>query len=141
MKIETKVERLLKVVEVLDALPTTKKFHMESWKEETLCGIVGCAAGWAASDPWFKKRGLTLQTYSSEANYKSYSPIYQGAKGFDALVKFFGLDMEAIDYLFDTPGTKKQVIERITRFARALAYQAEATKLMGNYITILEGNY
>lgn len=75
MKPEVKIERLTQLIRVLEEVKADKKpFDMLTWfsrlspvleqflvgNKKHPCGTVSCAAGWAAQDPWFKRRGFTL---------------------------------------------------------------------------------
>ena len=84
-------ERLLQVVRVLEELPKEKKFSLSTWLR---CGTNGCAVGWAASDPWFTRRGLKM------VYHDWYEPYYKDKYNNDAVCDFFGLDQEQTFDLF-----------------------------------------
>jgi len=56
------------------------------------CGTAACAAGWAGSDKWFRKRGL----YTGE-NRMTYKNI---ADSLEAVEKFFDLPNELANQIF-----------------------------------------
>lgn len=54
------VERLTRLAELVEKIPV-EEFEMSAWfKTGPSCGTIGCAAGWAALDPWFQDQGLRL---------------------------------------------------------------------------------
>lgn len=55
-----RVEQLDRVLTEMTAHERRKHFDMESWGYKNDCGTVGCAAGRAAFDPWFRRRGFVL---------------------------------------------------------------------------------
>ena len=80
MKPSVQIERLTQLIRVLEEVKADKKpFHMGFWfhhisfdgptlrnlvgNKKHSCGTASCAAGWAAQDPWFKRRGFTLVPY------------------------------------------------------------------------------
>jgi hypothetical protein len=111
---EDRDERLRQLRRVVLAAPENL-FNMNSIK----CGTAMCAAGWAASDPWFIDRGLRM--VSSEVNRTRITiadDIFLDT--FGALAEFFGIDTEDADILFaadacsDTPPISKlEVIDNI----------------------------
>ena len=113
-------ERLLQVVRVLDELPKEKKFDLLTW---LTCGTVGCAVGWAASDPWFTRRGLKM-VYCPDAvsGSREYEPHYKNEESDDAVRTFFDLDSYEIQELFYKTSyaspTKRNVIRRIKAFVK-----------------------
>lgn len=87
---------------------------------------MGCAIGWAATDPWFKRRGFKLRPFRVSTLLLfpgQYQPIYKNEFGLDAVQIFFGLnDIEARDLFFAMSykrGTKNDVIRRVEAFAKA----------------------
>ena len=107
-------ERLLQVVRVLEELPKEKKFNLSTWLK---CGTVGCAVGWAASDPWFTRRGLKM------VYHDWYEPYYKDKYNNDAVCYFFGLTIHDTHGLFYknsySEPTKRNVIRRIKAFVKA----------------------
>jgi hypothetical protein len=99
-----KVTRLMEVCRVLRELPRSKKFDLDVW---SVCGTAGCAVGWAASDPWFRRRGLTLRKVSewhgtgicfraSYSDKQQYEPILSsgvnsGVDSWTAVSVFFDI--------------------------------------------------
>lgn len=117
MKKSQQIERLQQVVRVLEKLPRNKKFDLSVWMK---CGTVGCAIGWAASDPWFTRRGLHLIRADTSGIF--YQPVYKGEVESYAIVEFFGLSLCDAKQLF-YPGryeyermSKRDVIARIKKF-------------------------
>ncbi len=129
-------ERLLQVVRVLAELPKEKKFSLYYW---SICGSIACAVGWAATDPWFTRRGFHLEKYrtaprediASEVRrilgkgkiFTTYQPEYRGWEDHHAAEQFFDLNTAEMQRLFmvssyKTP-TKRHVIRRIKAFVKA----------------------
>ena len=126
-------ERLLQVVRVLEELPKEKRFALESWN---VCNTVGCAVGWAASDPWFTRRGLCLVSptkidvrhfppsvakhFKAGAEVNDYGIYYCGRGEWTAVEVFFGHDRAQVKHLFHAGSyyqpTKRNVIRRIKKF-------------------------
>lgn len=114
-------ERLEQVIRVLEELPTGKKFSLRRWMT---CGTIGCAVGWAAMDPWFRRRGLRLEIHApcpkDRFGRSQYWPSYRGHHDFEAVSRFFGLDYLTSRELFDPrcyqDGRKRNVIARIKKF-------------------------
>lgn len=112
------VERLTKLAELLERpLPKgAPKFDMSTWYQ---CGTRACAAGHAALDPWFRRRGLKLVKLNDPR--ATHEPSYEGKTGFDALALFFDLDAEAADEIFmthDVGNSRRDVARRIRRLIR-----------------------
>ena len=122
-------ERLLKVCEVLSKVPA-KKFDLAIWIDRDrdnygkgTCGTVACAIGWAAQDPWFKRRGLRLNEYDlPKVRGFDNTPTW------DAISAFFDIDVYEVQYLFLSAHyvhydktTKYEVIERIKKFVATKA--------------------
>lgn len=134
------VERLNKLADILVEVPkyidgfagnqiTTlhreiDDFDMGAWG----CGTSACAAGIAMIHPWFRKRGLRY-FIETEANAKEgieeeRSPMYKEFTEGDALREFFGIDNEAVNFLFmpgSYPLSHQQpgyVADRIRKFAK-----------------------
>lgn len=84
------------------------KFRKKGWSprqilEPTVCQTVGCAMGWAATIPEFKKAGLKLVSYSGfHGGEIGLAEIYyKGKIGFDAAAKFFEITGVDAGMLFD----------------------------------------
>jgi hypothetical protein len=61
--LKEKIERWEHVITVLKAITPherRKHWNMGTYGEETACGTIGCAAGFVARDPWFKRRGFKM---------------------------------------------------------------------------------
>lgn len=125
MKLKRK--RLKHLIKILKAVPEDH-FDMGRWgyydSEKHGCKTAGCALGWAASDPKFRKKGLTLRSPDIsrgnvpplgdiiEANgqnlplnisdYHSFEPVDTNtdASEYSAAVSFFGLSIYQSKYLF-----------------------------------------
>jgi len=66
------------------------------------CRTVGCAMGWAATIPSFRKAGLKLR-YEKGARGDADSfatPVYEFTSGYNAIELFFDIDYQAIRILF-----------------------------------------
>lgn len=116
------VERLLQVVRVLRELPKGKRFDLGRWYK---CGSTACACGWAASDPWFRRRGLHLRKYLEEdflGEHNTHGPVFQEYTEFTAIDQFFGLSSDETEFLFNEEaykrGSRRDVIRRIEKFVR-----------------------
>ena len=122
MLVKLHAERLLQVVRVLDELPKGKQFNLFLWNR---CGTTACALGWAASDPWFKCRGLKLEkSFIDVMGLQRYRPEYKGSTGFWAATSFFSLAEEDAENLFCPSQyergkrSKRNVIRRIKAFVK-----------------------
>lgn len=56
-----RVEQLERVLNDMTPHERKRHFDMSSWGYQNACGTVGCAAGQAAFDPWFRRRGFKLE--------------------------------------------------------------------------------
>ena len=107
------IQRLEKLIEVLTEVKP-EAFDMDYWTDDRDCGTVACAAGYAASYPWFIKRGFLFEP-------DLQCPMDQNhdnATGFAACQSFFDLAPDASYYLFDPDWygrnrAPKDVIERV----------------------------
>lgn len=121
-------ERLLQVCRVLRELPPNKKFDLTHWY---VCGTTGCAIGWSAADPWFRKRGLGLTKWPHQ-NYlyprlghaTQCIPTYRTLINEAAVEEFFELTNSQVVYLFYPEsylrGNRQDVISRIESFVRRI---------------------
>lgn len=107
------VERLSHVIRILENLPSGKRFSLATWMT---CGTQACAVGWAATDPWFKRRGFTLD---------SHIPKYKDDLGWNAVNSFFHLSDDDAYYLFNMEAyhytlvrSRHHVICRIRKFIK-----------------------
>ena len=62
----TRDEKLNHLTTILASIQDYKSFEMSVWfkhanPEYVECGFAGCALGWAASDPIFRKMGLYIE--------------------------------------------------------------------------------
>ena len=120
-------ERLLQVVRVLEELPKTKRFNLRCWhKVKPFCGTEACAVGWAAADPWFKRRGLKLAVDDEDNGGRTtYEPVYRSTSGFDAAADFFSITFDEALHLFSPlqyfhgKRSRRDVIRRIKAFVKA----------------------
>jgi len=111
MKKSVQIERLTQLIRVLEEVKADKKpFDMNVWYRPLLtvcewvglvgnkkhsCGTASCAAGWAAQDPWFKRRGFTLGGFSLETYYSHEEgdkvvKMKGDGEDFEACKTFFG---------------------------------------------------
>ena len=129
-----KTEAFIQLKRVLAAVPR-RNFDLRLWAlPRPGCGTTGCAAGWAALDPWFQERGFYLASPDSfrvvhttqellavppDSRF-SLSPTYNSWRGFRALSEFFDIEGEIAEEIFSadsyppdaSPGL---VIEKIDR--------------------------
>ena len=77
-------------------------------KTNLTCGTAACAAGWAGSDPWFRKRGFYTLGYNEV--------YYKGEYSFQAVQKLFKLSNLEVYGIFANPGTPREVARRIRDF-------------------------
>jgi hypothetical protein len=92
-----KKQRLLKLADFLDQLPTPEKqFDLACWANGPLslndCGSAGCALGWATVR--FRRQGFVLTGVYSKL------PEYQGNGWYHAAVAFFDITYEEAEFLF-----------------------------------------
>lgn len=105
-------KRLLKLAELLDTVPP-KQFDMGTWK----CGTTACAAGWAASDKWFKDRGLTLIPDRYWDDPEQWEIKFGQDVAFAAAAKFFLVTYEEAELLFgNDSATPKQEAKILRKF-------------------------
>lgn len=131
--------RLLKLASILDTVPR-KKFNLEYWisnqsdEQPTTgtvneCGTAGCAIGWAMSDRGFRKAGLkpTIDDIGFFVRKHFITiPYYKGAKNFEAVALFFGIEENQAEHLFldwyypeqGNKTTPKQVAKKIRKFVK-----------------------
>lgn len=82
MKKSVQIERLTQLIRVLEEVKASKKpFNMEAWycplstmdddeksyivgNKKHSCNTASCAAGWAAQDSWFRRRGFILGDFT-----------------------------------------------------------------------------
>lgn len=124
--------RLLALAAFLRKLPR-KRFNYAMWAGEDFteksCGTVGCALGWAASMPKFRRLGLRIDA----TGIPVYGPTLDNI-GASAGMEIFGLDFSEAAYLFH-PGdeaeenaTPKYVARKIERFVAKRIKAAKAAK-------------
>ena len=112
-------ERLLQVVRVLKELPKGKRFDLGRWYT---CGTVACAIGWAASDPWFTRRGFKLERVAG-CPPNTHRPVFKGRLDFRAVETFFGTGLAQAKWLFVDASyphgaPASFVIQRIEKYVR-----------------------
>ena len=109
------IERLEQVVRVLVELPPEKKFDLQLWMR---CGTTGCAIGWAASDPWFNRRGLKLESYVPMFQQRGKPTLWE----YNAIKAFFDLSGAETRTLFYAHayarGSRSDVIRRLNSFIK-----------------------
>jgi hypothetical protein len=101
---------------------------LKAWLEANVdsgveaCGTAACACGWAASDPFFRMRGLGLRNIRGYAiDNPIFELAYEGADGYDAAAQFFHIQYDHAEFLFgpeeyaDGVGPHK-VAKRIRQF-------------------------
>lgn len=135
-QIRTGNHRLLKLAAFLRTLPR-EKFNYERWvgsdwqgKQDLSCGTTGCALGWAATMPEFRRLGLELRLSGNLAGYVTLKdegpPVGWGeenSKSYAAACRIFYLDAEESEdeYLFrpkvgEEDATPKYVARKIEKF-------------------------
>jgi hypothetical protein len=92
------IELLQQLRRVVNAAPDDR-FHMGVWCDRSLCGMVYCAAGWAAVDRWFRKNtsigdifGVSVRgfvTVESDDVFGDLAKLFELAT--DSAFKLFGL--------------------------------------------------
>lgn len=136
------VEALQRLIHILENVEKQGlPFNINSWWDihpsgfsigqdlEKPCGTAACAIGWAACDPWFKEQGLSIraEALSKSGNPKWLVPHFQGARGFEAAAKLFGIEVYVAQVLFDpheyfpdedVGTTPRDVIDRINHLIR-----------------------
>lgn len=88
-------KRLLFLADFLEQLPK-KNFNYGEWYKKDHCGTTGCALGWAATLPRFKKLGLHLH----KDKYYGRMPVCKGEYREYAAMGIFGLTAGEAEYLF-----------------------------------------
>jgi hypothetical protein len=106
-------ERLEQMVAMLRELPP-ETFNLTNWQ----CGTTACAVGHACLNPVFKEQGLNLRI-----DENGVTPAFEGALGWFAVEKFFGLNEERANHFFhrwEYPNlgktTAAEVADRIESF-------------------------
>lgn len=108
-----RLERLTKLADLLDTITPQREaaegleWSMGFWKRQEKspdCRTSACAAGWAASDPWFIERGLKLVYLPSDfAGLNHWAVVYDGTDPHDstnALAQFFHIPIEVAEAFF-----------------------------------------
>ena len=115
MSLQDRNERLLQLRRVVLAAPESR-FDMNHFR----CGTAMCAAGWAASDPWFTERGLHLAGEGDAVSVQFGEDTFDPFSAFTDLEAFFLLSTQDTERLFAAdalngtgPITKEEVIENI----------------------------
>lgn len=116
--------RLLKLAKFLRTLPR-KRFDYRTWTgsdwegaQDLSCGTTGCALGWAATMPTFRRLGLRL---IAGFGYLRGFPKVGRKVGSAAAEVLFGISVNEAEHLF-MPGfgednaTPKHVAKKIERF-------------------------
>jgi hypothetical protein len=100
-------ERLLRVADKLEgkgAYAEKGKIPKAEWDMlQWRCGSVGCAIGHCGSDPWFRRRGLTLTGRDGDPGIRG--PKVRGISaifndGFEAVADFFAISRSNAEHLF-----------------------------------------
>jgi hypothetical protein len=126
-------------VDRLNGLATQNdNFHIElkaaPIEQVRECGYAACAVGWACTIPAFRKAGLKMQSiqavYDTTVNFKM-TPRYKNAEGFEAAAKFFGIDEDVAEYLFESDAfgwSGKPRPESVARRIRKVVQDRQAGK-------------
>src|SRR5437660_12210600 len=70
-------KQLIRVLKALTPHQRKKHFIMSDWTKETSCGTARCAAGYAAVDPWFIRRGSQLAFDSQAVEVPGFDRVEQ----------------------------------------------------------------
>ena len=92
-ELRTYALRFKQLIRVLKALtPHQRKKHwiMSDWTKQTSCGTARCAAGYAAVDPWFTRRGFHLASGLNPLEGEDIGPRFGSADHWEAIRAFFG---------------------------------------------------
>lgn len=92
-------ERVRHVLRNLSQHQIDKHFNMGVWLSKESCGTVGCAAGMCALDPWFNRRGYSVDWI--EVTHTTIDPEY--FFGRDGYLQVF-VNHDAISYLRKSDG-------------------------------------
>ena len=103
-------------------------------KEIQECGYAACAVGWACTMKENRRAGLKLVATSNawdgrldDDSMIGLQPTYKGEEGYEAVAKFFGIDVDVVDYLFGATAYSKydpspaKVARRIRKVVRRRA--------------------
>src|SRR5258708_29942944 len=93
-------QRLRILADFLETQVPAERFHIGAWAKSIdfeKCGTVGCAIGWATTIPEFKAAGLSL-TWNH--HLRSILPAYEMADDWNAVMAFFGLDLDGAAHFF-----------------------------------------
>lgn len=92
------LDRLKTLRNYLTTIPESA-LYMKAWKHNSRsCGTVHCAFGWATTIDSFAKLGLRMA--DSIDCTQSIIPVFEGARGYDAAAKFFGITFDQSLFLF-----------------------------------------
>lgn len=117
--------RLLKLADFLETKVPPERFNLHTWAEghgflEGKCGTFGCAIGWAASIPAFKRAGLRLYAACGDDLHQIQ---FGEREDYPAVEAFFHLNVRASRRLFSSASYKlgdstppKLVAQRIRKF-------------------------
>lgn len=140
MQKAVRIKRLKQLKKMLinhDKIFPKIEFNLDTWKSDEVkkkgCGTAACALGSACFYKPFQKEGLEM--YGDDEF--EYMPVFQGANQWEAGAKFFGIDLEESEYLFDPaeyhkeydyaeicPGAvAKRVQELITKYQKIDEYE------------------
>lgn len=130
------IERLQQLVRVLEQVRDEKRpFDMEWWADAfdppsittpvNECGTASCAAGWAARDPWFRRRGFDMGREKSWWGFWRPAVVLKKKgrithRGFEAAIEFFALTQEEASDLFgeNHSNSIRAAITRVKRMIR-----------------------
>ena len=112
--------RLLTLADFLENEVKDDWFSLGTWASpgftEHQCGSTACAAGWATA--CFPDSGFTLVPIHPDKDMGSV-PQYEEEEGSDAAAAFFEITDPECVALFYKDGDKRDVIERLRKFARS----------------------
>lgn len=107
-------EHLVRVLRGLSRHERAKHFNMEHWGVKTDCGTTMCAAGFCASDTWFRRRGFRMSKTSHETDDNGrpmFTLEYQDACSWEAVQNFFGhMDGDGESYIFGSSYSQKHPV-------------------------------
>lgn len=124
--------RLLALAKFLETKVPRKRFNYSDWvgtnwkgKQDLSCGTTGCALGWAATMPLFRRLGMELRKKDGGGGYVALKGAkeYGSEASHDAAIAVFSISTDESEYLFapfcsglPTTATPKRVARHIRQF-------------------------
>lgn len=127
-------EKIMRLSRKLEKAPAMRRGRNYSGDVEVVpidCRTVGCACGWAATVPEFRRLGLRLMTSGTDQGYVAL--VKDGevcASGVGAIEELFGIDEDEFNHLFNARAypmhdraKPKAVAKRIRKFVEGAAHE------------------